>query len=163
MEETEWKPLEDLKETGLSEYGRFYFWKEKEQIMSTGICTEAEKEEGFYGFGERYNHINQRGNLVDVYVYNQYKDQGIRTYMPCHIFEFGRLQHLSSNKPLHRVRSVQYRRGCWKMEAETEGICWYRFNGTPKEMIGQFTSLTGRPAMLPGWAFGPWMSAITGT
>ena len=71
--ETEWKPLEELEETGLSEIREIYFWKEKDRIFSTGICTEAEKGEGFYGFGERYNHINQRGNLVDVYVYNQYK------------------------------------------------------------------------------------------
>lgn len=158
--ETEWKPLEELEETGLSEIREIYFWKEKDRIFSTGICTEAEKGEGFYGFGERYNHINQRGNLVDVYVYNQYKDQGIRTYMPMPYF-------LSSEGYGIFLPTDHYtefdlcstEEDSWKMEAETEGICWYRFNGTPKEMIGQFTGITGRPAMLPEWAFGPWMSS----
>ena len=118
--ETEWKPLEELEETGLSEIREIYFWKEKDRIFSTGICTEAEKGEGFYGFGERYNHINQRGNLVDVYVYNQYKDQGIRTYMPMPYF-------LSSEGYGIFLPTDHYtefdlcstEEDSWKMEAET--------------------------------------------
>lgn len=30
-------------------------------------------DEAFYGFGERYDTINQRGKDVETYVYNEYR------------------------------------------------------------------------------------------
>ncbi len=40
-------------------------------------------DEAFYGFGERYDTINQRGKDVETYVYNEYQDQAQteRTYL----------------------------------------------------------------------------------
>ena len=32
------------------------------------------------------------------------------------------------------------------------------YGGTPKETIGLYTALTGRPALLPAWSFGLWLS-----
>ena len=37
--------------------------------------------EEFFGFGEHYNNFRKRGNDVDTYVFNQYKNQNDRTYM----------------------------------------------------------------------------------
>lgn len=37
----------------------------------------------------------------------------------------------------------------------------FLFLGTPKEIIGAYTGLTGRAAMPPLWSFGLWMSRIT--
>lgn len=137
-----------------------YFWKKGEEIFSSGIRMESEQDERFYGFGERYNNINQRGNKVDVYVYNQYKNQGIRTYFPMPYFlsskEYG--IYLATDCYTEFDMCSSYGNS-WQMEAETIGLDWYCFKGKPKEMIGQFTSLTGRPVMMPEWAFGPWMSS----
>ena len=36
---------------------------------------ESPSSEKFYGFGERYNGIEKRGETVDIYVYNQYQNQ----------------------------------------------------------------------------------------
>lgn len=137
-----------------------YFWKNREEIFSTGMAVKAEDEEGFYGFGERYNNTNQRGNLVDVYVYNQYKDQGIKTYFPMPYF-------ISSNGYglyLPTSRYTEFDMCCAKkdtyvIETQMKDFQVECFLGTPKEMIGQFTSLTGKPVMMPEWAFGPWMSS----
>ncbi len=43
-------------------------------------------DEGFYGFGERYNALDQRGNALDVRVFDQYKNQERRTYLPVPFF-----------------------------------------------------------------------------
>ena len=32
--------------------------------------------------GERFSHYEYSGHEVDQYVYNQYRDQGLKTYMP---------------------------------------------------------------------------------
>lgn len=136
------------------------FWKSGNQIFSINVKADAEAKEKFYGFGERYNQINQRGNIVDTYVYNQYKDQGIRTYFPMPYF-------LSSKGYGVWMATDRYAEfdmcaaedECWKAEVQTEELTWYCFRGTPKEMIGQFTAVAGRPSMMPEWAFGPWMSS----
>jgi len=38
--------------------------------------------EAFFGLGERFNTLNQRGEILDVRCYEQYKSQGKRTYLP---------------------------------------------------------------------------------
>lgn len=161
---TDWHPIQEAREFFKQESGfeieKIFFWKEGEKIITSGIRIAATSSERFYGFGERYNDINQRGNLVDVYVYNQYKDQGIRTYFPMPYFlsSEGYGFYLPTD---HYVEFDLCREDerYWKAEVQTECLSWYRFAGTPKEMIGQFTNLTGRPVMMPEWAFGPWMSS----
>src|SRR5688500_16576116 len=46
------------------------------------LTFEARPDEGFFGLGERFNALDQRGNIMDIRVYEQYKTQGKRTYMP---------------------------------------------------------------------------------
>ena len=136
------------------------FWKSGDQMFSINVKADAEENEKFYGFGERYNQINQRDNIVDVYVYNQYKDQGIRTYFPMPYF-------LSSKGYGIWIATDGYaefdmcatEKDYWAATVQVEELKWYCFSGTPKEMIGQFTSIAGKPVMMPEWAFGPWMSS----
>ena len=40
------------------------------------------EEEALYGTGERFDTFNRRGQRFDVRVYEQYKNQGARTYLP---------------------------------------------------------------------------------
>lgn len=47
---------------------------------------ESPSSEKFYGFGERYNGIEKRGETVDIYVYNQYQNQGERSYLAVPFF-----------------------------------------------------------------------------
>lgn len=60
------------------------------ELMGQGISGISmnfnDQSEIYYGFGERYNAINQLGNQLDCFVYNQYRDQGTRTYLPMPYF-----------------------------------------------------------------------------
>jgi D-alanyl-D-alanine dipeptidase len=49
------------------------------------IGTLAESER-LVGFGERFDALNQRGHAFDSTVYEQYKNQGNRTYLPIPIY-----------------------------------------------------------------------------
>lgn len=123
----------------------------------------APPEEGFYGFGARFNAFNQRGNRLDVRVYDEYKNQGLRTYMPIPFF----ISSHGYGLYLHTSRYVVYDLAAgsedrWSYQAELGpdgSLAYTLFTGKPAEVIQSFTSLTGKPKQPPAWVFGPWMSA----
>jgi alpha-glucosidase (family GH31 glycosyl hydrolase) len=118
------------------------------------------------GFGERFHGLDQRGEILDAAVFEQYKRQGHRTYLPM---------------PFALVVGAE---GCWGFHVVTSRRTWFdvgatdperlvveaevdpadpvlslRFNaGTPSDVVSAFLAETGRPAVPPDWVFRPWMS-----
>lgn len=119
--------------------------------------------EGFFGMGERYHQLEYRGEKLDCYVYNQYRDQGARTYMPIPFFfsslgygfhfDTSQYTHFDFAKTLKDVLDISI------SQQLNEGAAFTFFRGSPLEIVGQFTNKTGPAEMLPVWAFGPWMSS----
>lgn len=148
------------REDNIFEIKDIYLWKSDEKIFSIGLSISTDEEEGFYGFGERYNNINQRGNIVDVYVYNQYKDQGIKTYFPMPYFlsskNYGLYVHTNEYSEFNLAHNDS---SLYSIESQKSSLELTYFIGNPRGVIKQFVELTGTPAMLPEWAFGPWMSS----
>lgn len=52
------------------------------QIFRVAAALPLEPEDHVIGFGERFHSIDQRGEYVDAVVYEEYKGQGHRTYLP---------------------------------------------------------------------------------
>jgi alpha-glucosidase (family GH31 glycosyl hydrolase) len=120
-------------------------------------------DEGFYGFGERYNALNQRGNTLDVRVFDQYKNQGRRTYLPipfC-LSSRGYGLYLATNRHVAYDLAASHS-DCWSFDAELgadAALGYYLIaDEDPRRIIAGFTDLVGKPALPPKWAFGPWMS-----
>jgi alpha-glucosidase (family GH31 glycosyl hydrolase) len=113
---------------------------------------------GWYGFGERYNALNQAGNRVDQFVYNQYKEQGLRTYMPMPVgyTDAGFGLHLATDSYSWFDLGNP---GETRFGVEAEGLAIDLLSGTVAEQISQFIAATGEPEPVPTWALGPWMSS----
>lgn len=121
-------------------------------------------DERFFGMGERYSNIEYRGLDIDNYVYNQYRDQGLKTYIPVPFA-------LSSDGYgiyLDTARYSVFRFGTRltdmleieeNLDSQDSRSLMYMFLGSPKENIQEFTRITGKPVLPPKWAFGPWMSS----
>jgi alpha-glucosidase (family GH31 glycosyl hydrolase) len=131
-----------------------------EGIQKIYLKMKKEETECFYGFGERYNSLNQAGELIDNYVYNQYKDQGIKTYIPMPYY-------LSSNGYGCLLDTAYYStfdmgktsRETVTIEVMDRQLKVELFFGSLVDVVQEFTTYVGKPAMLPKWAFGPWMSS----
>ncbi len=131
-------------------------------IRRVKLIFEASLDENFYGLGERFNALNQRGNVLDIRCYEQYKSQGERTYMP--------IPFLLSSKGyglwVNSTRWMQFDLAAsdeseWILEADIgdEGLNLHWFtDDDPFEIVGQFASQTGPVVLPPKWAFGLWMS-----
>lgn len=148
------------REDTIFEIRDIYLWKNDEETFSVGFTIATGDEEGFYGFGERYNNINQRGNIVDVYVYNQYKEQGIKTYFPMPYFLSSKNYGLYVHSNEYTEFNLAHDESSWySIESQKSSLELTYFIGDPRGVIKQFVELTGVPEMLPEWTFGPWMSS----
>jgi alpha-glucosidase (family GH31 glycosyl hydrolase) len=126
------------------------------------LTFACEPDIAFYGLGERFNALDQRGNILDVRCYEQYKKQGKRTYMPIPFLlsSAGYGVYVRSSRWMQFDLSDSDR---WVVEADLgadESLELQWFNGAdPLDITGQFARVTGPAALPPLWAFGLWMSA----
>ncbi|MEN6571068.1 MAG: TIM-barrel domain-containing protein [Anaerolineaceae bacterium] len=135
------------------------------QIHRIELGFDAPADEAFYGFGERYNAIDQRGNTLRNRVIDQYKRQGKRTYYPVPFFISSRGYGVWV-KTDHEVTFdlAETSSNTWKMEFKADPVsAELEFalmpQGSPARIIQDFTRLTGRAPMPPSWVFGLWMSS----
>lgn len=118
------------------------------------------------GFGERYDAVDQRGQILDSMVFEQYKSQGAerKTYMPmpfAHVVGgSGWGFHIDTS------RRVWFDVGASTsdaivVEAETgehDPLTVRIFDGTPIEVLSGFLDVAGRATELPSWVFRLWAS-----
>ncbi|MBL8157144.1 MAG: glycoside hydrolase family 31 [Anaerolineae bacterium] len=128
------------------------------------LSFPAQPDERFFGLGERFNALNQREQVLDVRVYEQYKNQDQRTYLPIPFL----LSSAGYGVYVESSRWMQFDLAAsapdqWTLEADLgpdETLSLRCFSGSdPLAIIAQFTNLTGPAALPPEWAFGLWMSS----
>jgi len=125
---------------------------------------DSPSDEAFYGFGERFNALDQRGNQLDNHVYGQYTSQGKRSYIPIPFFISSRGYGLW----LKTERQAEFdlaaaENNCWTLTGQVEEDSSlemrFFFQQRPSSIVQAFTDLTGKPKLPPPWAFGLWMSS----
>lgn len=120
-------------------------------------------DEAFYGFGERFNALDQRGEGLDMCVYDQYCDQGVRTYIPVPFFVSSRGYGLYLETSRYVSYDLARDRAQWSFSAHTgaDGALSYTVISRPQpwQIVSAFTEMSAKPALPPPWVFGPWMSS----
>jgi alpha-D-xyloside xylohydrolase len=134
-----------------------------------GECTLLEagfamgEGESFYGLGERFRAADRAGSRLDVRVYEEYKEQGDRTYLPVPflVSEKGYGLWLDAEEPsLFDLRGGQGLISLPKLPDRRAGLALNAIVAErPYGVTAAFTRLTGDIAVPPKWAFGPWMSS----
>jgi alpha-glucosidase (family GH31 glycosyl hydrolase) len=131
------------------------------------FALRLEPGERVVGFGERFNGLDQRGKLVDVAVFDQYKGQGARTYLP---LPFAIVVGGGWGFHLDTGRRVRFDVGVTEpdrilVEVELEPgefaprLALQLFSGPPSEVLASFLRKAGRPlAPPPDWIYRLWMS-----
>ncbi|NHM33618.1 TIM-barrel domain-containing protein [Neobacillus terrae] len=131
--------------------------------VDLSINFYSPSDERFFGMGERYHQLEYRGEILDCYVYNQYRDQGARTYMPLPFFfsSLGYGLHIDTSRytKFDFAKTFDDLLSISVDQQADNGTTISFFKGTPSEIVGQFTNKTGPAEMVPVWALGPWMSS----
>ncbi|CAH1786813.1 unnamed protein product [Owenia fusiformis] len=138
------------------------------------IGFQGGSEEGFFGFGERFNGVNQRGNSLYCWTedggfsLNILPDTRIphfftptETYIPSPYFVSSRGYGLYMNTTFRTSWDMLHTNGqSFSIQNEnTEMQLIVLTRRTPLENMQTYTALTGRPLIPPTFEFGPWIRA----
>jgi alpha-glucosidase (family GH31 glycosyl hydrolase) len=137
-----------------------------ERAYALRFALRLEPGERVVGFGERFDGLDQRGRLVDAVVFDQYKAQGARTYLPvpfAHVAGGGFGFHVDTGRrvrfdvgardPDRILVEVDLEPGSAEPQATLR-----LFAGRPGDVLGAFLAATGRPAVPPPWVHRLWLS-----
>lgn len=118
--------------------------------------------EKIYGCGESATALNKAGQKLNFFVTDPQGPETPYMYKPIPFYfsnrGYGVFMHTSA--PVTADFGCSYI-GATQLYMADEVIDLFVFIGEPKEILTEYTSLTGRPEMPPLWSFGTWISRIT--
>ncbi|MGM0619719.1 MAG: TIM-barrel domain-containing protein [Bacteroidota bacterium] len=118
--------------------------------------------EKIYGTGENFKALDKRGQKVVLWIDDPNGVQNETMYKPIPFFMssrgYGMFMHTSS--PI-TCDFGKYFNGTNSLMIGDEALDLFVFLGEPKDILDEYTELTGKPEMPPLWSFGLWMSRIT--
>ncbi|MGD8786405.1 MAG: alpha-xylosidase, partial [Phycisphaerales bacterium] len=118
--------------------------------------------EMIFGCGESFTEFNKRGQKVVLYADDSNGAQNETMYKPIPFYMssrgYGVFMHTSS--PI-TCDFGKYYSGVNSMMIGDDELDLFVFLGQPKDILDEYTNLTGKAAMPPLWSFGFWMSRIT--
>ena len=135
------------------------------KIIRYSMAFSSPEQESFWGFGERFNALDQRGNSLRNRVIDQYKRQGKRTYYPVPFFISSRGYGIWINTDRDITFDMaESNSDVWRIDAlagtdQGDLDLVIMPQGSPAGVVKEFTRMTGRPKMPPSWVFGLWMSS----
>lgn len=132
---------------------------ERHGISYMSDSLELAVGETVYGLGERFTAYVKNGQRVDMWnadggTASELAYKNIPFYMTNH--GYGVFVEDSSEVSFE-VASEKVERVQFSVPGETL-VYDVIYGGTPKATLDLYTALTGRPALLPAWSFGLWLS-----
>jgi alpha-D-xyloside xylohydrolase len=115
-------------------------------------------DEKLFGCGESFTRLNKRGQKLVLWTHDAYSAQTPNMYKPVPFFMssrgYGMFVHTSA--PLTFDLGGSYDEAAVIYLGDVV-LDLFFFIGSPKEILSEYTSLTGRAQVPPLWTFGLWM------
>jgi alpha-D-xyloside xylohydrolase len=119
-------------------------------------------DEKIFGCGESFTRLDKRGQKVVAYTRDAMGAQTPLLYKPIPFFlsshGYGMFVHTSAPVTFDFGQAFDQSNTIYTGD---EGLDLFIFLGNPKEILSEYTALTGRSPVPPLWSFGLWMSRIT--
>jgi alpha-D-xyloside xylohydrolase len=131
-------------------------------VLAVGFKNQLGPHEVIYGFGEKYTHFNENGQVLTLWVTDDWSGNGAglanTTYKPLPIFQSSRGYMVFDNSS-YRLRADLGKTDPDQYRITQQGpiFDYYFWIGSPEKSLASYTALTGRAPLPPKWAFEPWM------
>src|ERR671933_2887405 len=131
----------------------------RRHIAASFLLSPAEK---LFGCGESFTRIDKRGQKLILWTYDAYSAQTPDMYKPVPFFMSSRGYGVF----VHTTAPLTFDLGASYNEANVlylgdDYLDLFFFFGSPKEILSEYTALTGRSPIPPLWSFGLWMGRDT--
>jgi alpha-D-xyloside xylohydrolase len=114
--------------------------------------------EKLFGCGESFTRLDKRGQKLVLWTYDAYSAQTPNMYKPVPFFlssrGYGMFVHTSAPLTLDLGGSYD---GANVVYLGDDVLDLFFFFGSPKEVLSEYTAITGRAPVPPLWSFGLWM------
>lgn len=127
-------------------------------------CFALHPSEAIYGFGEKFIRLNKVGQTIDLDMNDGRGVTTPRTYKNIPFFMSTRGYGVFFNHSslmsfwVGSMSAVDI-----QAAAEDDFLDYYIMTGSLKEILGQYTDITGKGSVPPKWSFGYWQSKISYT
>lgn len=139
-----------------------YVRRASDYSRSFSATFNLSPDEKIFGCGESFTQLNKRGQKVVLWTDDANGVENEAMYKPIPFFMssrgYGMFMHTSS--PI-TCDFGKYFNGVTSLMIGDEDLDLFVFLGKPREILDEYTNLTGKAAMPPLWSFGLWMSRIT--
>ncbi len=131
---------------------------------SRSVCASFKLSEGekIFGLGESFTRLDKRGQKVVLWTDDANGVQNPGMYKPIPFFMssrgYGMFMHTSTPITCDIGHSYD---GVNALMIGDDQLDLFVFLGNPKQILNEYTNLTGKSPMPPLWSFGFWMSRIT--
>ena len=133
-------------------------------VMGVREAFHQGGDEHFYGFGEKFDYLDQKGRSVTIYVtdaYAQnYEHRDHTTYIPLPFFisskGYGFFVNSCCRTWLDMGEENPNRLSIVSADRRLDYYVIYSPDD-PLEIISRFTDIVGKPLLPPRWAFTPWV------
>ncbi len=119
-------------------------------------------DEKLFGCGETFTQFNKRGQKVILWTddANGVNDESIYKPIPFYLSSRGYGVFMHTSSPITCDFGKYFNEAASLMIGD-ETLDLFVFLGNPKEVLNEYTNLTGKASMPPLWSFGLWMSRIS--
>jgi alpha-D-xyloside xylohydrolase len=144
-------------------YAPFSFIRRARDMgRSTAATFELTYDEKIFGTGESFTRMNKRGQKMVMYLRDGQGVQNYRQYKAIPFFlssnGYGMFVHTSAPVTFDFGHDFDQHTVIYSGD---EVMDLFVFLGRPKDVLSEYTALTGRSPVPPLWSFGLWMSRIT--
>jgi alpha-D-xyloside xylohydrolase len=123
---------------------------------------ELSHDEKIFGCGESFTRLNKRGQKINAWTRDGMGVQSELMYKPIPFFMssngYGMFVHTSAPVTFDFGQYYDQHNVIYSRD---ENLDLFIFLGNPKDILSEYTALTGRSPVPPLWSFGFWMSRIT--
>ncbi|MCF2492419.1 glycoside hydrolase family 31 protein [Dyadobacter chenhuakuii] len=129
---------------------------------SVAAVFSISPDEKIFGCGESFTRLDKNGQKVVLWTHDPNGVQTQTMYKPIPFYMssrgYGIFMHTTS--PITCDFGATYGESN-AMQIGDENLDLFVFLGQPKDILDEYTNLTGKASMPPLWSFGLWMSRIT--
>ncbi len=132
------------------------------RMLATDFKNHLDPNEVIYGFGEKYDDLNENGKVLTLWGTDDWVGNGEglanTSYKPLPIFHSSTGYMVFDNSS-YRLRADVGRTHPNQYRLTQQGpiFDYYFWIGSPQKALQSYTALTGKPPLPSRWVFEPWM------